>query len=302
MLVITDQRRFLAENGTAALPSFTFASDTGTGFRRIAAGEITFTGSGVDTLRVHANSLTLRSVAAYTWGSGEIGTAQDLLLFRDAAGTLAQRNGTNAQVFKVYNTFTDASNYERSFIGFGGNRLFFATERGGTGVERDVEIRGASIHFSSLGGSRWLINATGHFIASTDNSFDIGASGANRPRNIYFGSNLFGGDIQAGGGNFIRWASSSMMKAPSDGVIKLSNGSETTFNRLQLGGTTSSFPAIKRNSAEMQAVLADDSGFTAIQGIIKTHANAVAETPSASHTITIQDASGTSYKVLCVPA
>lgn len=32
---------------------------------------------------------------------------------------------------------------------------------------------------------RWLVNSNGHFAAQTDNSYDIGASGANRPRDLY---------------------------------------------------------------------------------------------------------------------
>jgi len=43
-------------------------------------------------------------------------TSPDLRLLRDAANQLAQRNGTNAQTFRVYKTFTDASNYERTEI------------------------------------------------------------------------------------------------------------------------------------------------------------------------------------------
>lgn len=38
-------------------------------------------------------------------------------------------------------------------------------------------------------------------------------------------------------------------------------GGTSTFNLLQLGGTTSSFPAIKRNGAAIDFRLADDSGF-----------------------------------------
>lgn len=39
--------------------------------------------------------------------------ADDVRFYRDAAQTLAQRNGTNAQTFRVYGTYTDASNYRR---------------------------------------------------------------------------------------------------------------------------------------------------------------------------------------------
>lgn len=39
--------------------------------------------------------------------------SQDLTLFRDAADTLAQRRGVNAQTHRIYGTYTDASNYRR---------------------------------------------------------------------------------------------------------------------------------------------------------------------------------------------
>ena len=48
---------------------------------------------------------------------GELGigssTGPDVLMARDAANTLALRNGTNAQTSRVYGTYTDASNYRR---------------------------------------------------------------------------------------------------------------------------------------------------------------------------------------------
>ena len=37
----------------------------------------------------------------------------DLLLYRDAANTLAQRNGVNAQTSRINGTYTDGSNYRR---------------------------------------------------------------------------------------------------------------------------------------------------------------------------------------------
>jgi hypothetical protein len=47
--------------------------------------------------------------------------------------------------------------------------------------------------------------------------------------------------------------------AQSDGVFTVRNNAGTSFNRLQLGGTTSSFPSIKRNGAAIDFRLADDS-------------------------------------------
>ena len=42
--------------------------------------------------------------------------AEDLTLARDAANTLAQRNGTNAQEFRLFSTFTSSTNYQRMTI------------------------------------------------------------------------------------------------------------------------------------------------------------------------------------------
>jgi hypothetical protein len=44
----------------------------------------------------------------------------------------------------------------------------------------------------------------------------------------------------------------------------LGDSANTSFDRLQFGGTTTSFPALKRSSAILQARLADDSGYTTI--------------------------------------
>lgn len=42
-----------------------------------------------------------------------LGGLTDIFLERDAANTLALRNGANAQTFRLYGTYTDASNYRR---------------------------------------------------------------------------------------------------------------------------------------------------------------------------------------------
>jgi hypothetical protein len=46
------------------------------------------------------------------------GNSGDLAILRDAADTLAQRRGTNAQRLNLYGTFTDASNYIRQSLSF----------------------------------------------------------------------------------------------------------------------------------------------------------------------------------------
>jgi hypothetical protein len=60
------------------------------------------------------------------WNSAEtIGSAVDTRLYRDAANTLALRNGAAAQTFNVYGTYTSGSVYERMFARYDGTALAF---------------------------------------------------------------------------------------------------------------------------------------------------------------------------------
>jgi hypothetical protein len=68
----------------------------------------------------------------------------DTILARDAADTLAQRRSTNAQTFRLYNTFTDASNFERGFMRWSSNVLEIGTEAGGTGSARSIRFNPSS--------------------------------------------------------------------------------------------------------------------------------------------------------------
>lgn len=110
------------------------------------------------------------------------------------------------------------------------------------------------------------------------------------------------GNVQAADTGFFSFNGRSLISSPSDGNIALFNSSANAFGLLQFGGTGNTFPSLKRSTTLLQARLADDSAFTSIQCVLRTTANAVAETPSATHTVLIEDASGTSYKVLVVPA
>jgi hypothetical protein len=79
--------------------------------------------------------------------------SNDVALARDAANTLAQRNGVNAQAFNLYNTYTDASNYERGYKRFVSNVFDIGTEAAGTGTVRNVQIK--------AGTQTWVFNANG---------------------------------------------------------------------------------------------------------------------------------------------
>ena len=85
---------------------------------RTAWGNITFTSWG-GLLSIAGGPLTvasdfyINSTNHIGISSGSASTAvADTRLFRDAAGIFAQRNGVNAQTFRVYNTYTSATSYE----------------------------------------------------------------------------------------------------------------------------------------------------------------------------------------------
>lgn len=75
----------------------------------------------------------------------------DLLIGRDAAGVFAQRNGTNAQTFRVYGTYTDASNYVRASLAASSTLVTLAAETAGTGADNvDINLTTAGTGLVNL--------------------------------------------------------------------------------------------------------------------------------------------------------
>ncbi len=68
--------------------------------------------------------------------------AGNTVLDYDANDTLALRRGVNAQKSRLYNTYTDASNYERLGISWSANVVSIKPEAAGTGTARDLHISG----------------------------------------------------------------------------------------------------------------------------------------------------------------
>lgn len=207
----TDGANALIGGASATLTVGTMNYNNGTG---------TLSGIGTYDLSNGTNGAWLSTglyfpnTAALQWSATSNAVAgSDVFLYRDAAGILAQRNGVNAQSFRVYNTYTDASNYERGIFDWttSANILMIGSQNAGTGSSRRVQI------FSSGGGivditqtgnvtfgwqghaNYWTVSGVtgGHLLAVTDNAYDIGASAANRPRNIYAGTG-FGAAGSAG--------------------------------------------------------------------------------------------------------
>jgi hypothetical protein len=67
------------------------------------------------------------------------------------------------------------------------------------------------------------------------------------------------GGLTLGGSVFIGFSGRGYMRASADGVFLLRNSAETDVDRLQFGGTSSAFPALKKYATGLQVRLADDS-------------------------------------------
>lgn len=121
----------------------------------------------------------------------------DVKLVRDAANILAQRNGANPQALRVYGAFTDAANYERGVVEWGGGVLTIGALSAGSGVQRSVIINaGWQLYLRGGNTNGWQVTDGGHFIAENDNVKDIGAAGATRPRTIYVGTSVIAPTFQ----------------------------------------------------------------------------------------------------------
>jgi hypothetical protein len=155
---------------------------------------------------------------------------------QSAQNFLELRQGTSAQTLRVYTTYTDASNYTRMNLSMGvvgPGYAALSTEGVGTGnVARHVLLRTShTIQFQNdTASAGWSVNfgAGAHLQALSDNTQDIGASAASRPRNVFSaGAVATGGKAGA--------ALDTDVNTPTDGMLRF----DSTNNRLycRIGGT-----------------------------------------------------------------
>lgn len=104
--------------------------------------------------------------------TGSLTIGADVVLQREAANVLAQKNATAAQDLRVYNTDDGAGNYERADIGwnngFGANVFGVGVGAGGSGASRTMVIgtNGGSsggLSLATAGVKRWSVSASQMF-------------------------------------------------------------------------------------------------------------------------------------------
>ena len=255
--------------GTAGRNVYVSGSSTITedaSFTRGATGQYTLydaTGPNTFTVRSGSAQSTARAIElTNSSGTSPVGFRHD-----SGTGRLIFRDGT-----------TDSLRFSSFGVEIpGGSQIFFGSSgsfNADVGAARSSSGNVAITNASST--NYWTLGAGG-ILAGTDNAYDIGASGANRPRNVFIaGYSLTSGVIYAGSSlAFGSGATSVINGSGTNGRIVISNAAGTDFGLLQFGGTSNSFNAIGRDAV---------NGFT-IQSAAGTATYNDAST-SASGTVT----------------
>lgn len=113
----------------------------------------------------------------------------DVVLTPLVTGTdvVEQRNGATSQSFRLHNTWTDASNYERFNLRWSSNIMEFRVEGGGSGSHRDLKV-------VTSGAEQMLFTSAGVYTKTlmgyTDNSRDVG-SASYRYRDLHLGRDAY---------------------------------------------------------------------------------------------------------------
>jgi hypothetical protein len=174
-------------DGSAAAPSLTFASDPDTGLFSVAGNYLGFTTAGGNSVAIGNSGLFLGVSTLLGWSStaSAIG-ATDLIVSRDGANVLALKNGVNVQEFRVYGTTTGPIYTSVKNTGAYGMLTTNSTN---------------ALYFGVNNSGFWYLDGSGgHLKAATDNTVDIGASGANRPKDIWAAGSIFASGSLYGAG------------------------------------------------------------------------------------------------------
>jgi hypothetical protein len=121
----------------------------------------------------------------------------------------------------------------------------------------------------------WSANGTGFGINAangvTGNLADFQTNGTSRFRvsasgQVFVENLLVNTNIVLPSGGVLEYTGRSKLGSDANGDFTLYNNAFTSFNKLNFGGITSSFPALKRSGTEIQVRLADDSAYGTFEG------------------------------------
>ena len=136
---------YAGANGTSSAPTYTFEGDTDMGMYKAATTQLNFTAGGNYGLNLGTAVMVVSSNMGIGWRNAQnLGQGTyDTLLYRESAGVIGQYNSlfNDPQAFNIYNTYTDASNYERLEVKWDANVATISATSAGTGSDRSLKLR-----------------------------------------------------------------------------------------------------------------------------------------------------------------
>lgn len=195
-----------------------------------------------------------------SWNSASLDiTTPDLVIRRDAANTLAQRNATNAQTFNIYNTYTSGTDYERGYLRWASDAVFTATisnGSGGAGTVLDVTfvtsgtIRVGQVISGTGVTAGTIITALGTGTGGTG-TYTVGTSQNVASTTITSGANTLkiGSDKGSGGGT------ARGLEIQTDGVRRLAVDTSGGITANAASGYSGNLLDLQVNGTSRMAIL-----------------------------------------------
>lgn len=213
-------------------------------------GVLTIT-SGVKTAATITASNTITSGANVMAGGGHGWTSGELI-YKYASNDIGVSNGANPVSLTAYHFVTDASNYRRGGLSWDGTNLRVGPQGAGLGASCSMEVFSLNdLYLYSESTLRWYITG-GSLFPNGNNTYKIGDS-THELSQIW----LRGGLILAAG--------QASFSGSTFGTFLFEDGGGAPGScRLQIGGTTSSFPSLKRSTTNLEVKLADDSAYSSL--------------------------------------
>jgi hypothetical protein len=235
-------------------------------FSRLSFGAENSTSPALQTATTTSVSVTFTNATAdITTVTGFGVVAGDVVRFTNSGGALPTSVNSSTDYYIVG---TPTSTTIQVATSFGGTAIV----HNGAGTGTHTATRGNGIYVRNGDNSAYSQLYSGNIVANAPTGYtgrlldvQIGSSSQFSVNTI--GSITTNGGLILGSNSSFQFSGKSRFSSAADGVMLIANDGVTDFNRLQLGGTTPAFPAIKRNGTTIETVLANDSGFAATQSL-----------------------------------
>lgn len=261
--------QFLANSGSAGSPGYAFRTHGASGMWWGGS----FTGIAVAG----------RDIARFGWGGDSQLTADLVAATGDEAAFTIDyevNKATSGTDMGLYVNKTDTNSPGASYLA-----RFATAGVGGIGIKDGVGGIAFIDNSGNEDGAISYVNAGGLYF-SVSGTLKFGVTAGYLKTASDYKLSWFSSANIGGGGTF----QTTIYGGNADGSVVMSNGAENDFGLLQFGGTTASFPALKREGDDLRVRNASDANdrYLRVAGIKDTNGVVVVGTQGAA----VSDASG----------